>query len=103
MAHAIDLPGKTAVVTGASRGLGLTYNAGPWPRMVPPSAASTTGLRKVRFPSPVTVGAKIRMLSRVARVEEVGGGVQKAPTFTVECDESAEPACVAHAPYRHYA
>jgi acyl dehydratase len=61
------------------------------------------GLEKVRFPSPVRVGAKIRLLGRVERVEDVGGGVQMALAFTVEIDGAAKPACVAQALYRHYA
>jgi acyl dehydratase len=61
------------------------------------------GLEKVRFPSPVKVGAKIRLLGRVESVDEVTGGVQMALAFTVESDGSPKPACVAKALYRHYA
>jgi acyl dehydratase len=62
------------------------------------------GLEKVRFPSPVRVGAKIRLHAVVDRVEEVkGGGVQMNATFTVEIDGVDKPACVAEAVYRHYA
>ena len=61
------------------------------------------GLEKVRFPSPVKVGAKIRLLGRVESVQDVPGGVQMALAFTVECEGSAKPACVAQALYRHYA
>ena len=61
------------------------------------------GLDKVRFPSPVRVGSKIRLAGRVAGVEEVAGGVQLALDFTVEIDGEAKPACVARAVYRQYA
>ncbi|WP_188195225.1 MaoC family dehydratase [Nonomuraea sp. SYSU D8015] len=62
------------------------------------------GLEKVRFPSPVKVGAKIRLAATVAEVEEVpGDGVQMLLDFTVEIDGAAKPACVARAVYRHYA
>ena len=61
------------------------------------------GLDKVRFPSPVRVGSKIRLAARVAGVEEVAGGVQMALDFTVEIDGEAKPACVARAVYRQYA
>lgn len=61
------------------------------------------GLERVRFPSPVKVGAKIRLLGRVEGVEDVPGGVQMTLDFTVECDGSAKPACVARALYRHHA
>ncbi|MFJ6671433.1 MaoC family dehydratase [Actinosynnema sp. NPDC091369] len=61
------------------------------------------GLDKVRFPSPVRVGDKIRLAGRVVSVDEVAGdGVQMALDFTVEIDGSDKPACVARAVYRHY-
>ncbi|MEV0181655.1 MaoC family dehydratase [Streptomyces sp. NPDC050625] len=61
------------------------------------------GLEKVRFPSPVPVGARIRLHGTVGSVEEVkGNGVQMELTFTVEVEGSDKPACVAQAVYRHY-
>ncbi|HEX2313240.1 MAG TPA: MaoC family dehydratase [Thermomonospora sp.] len=62
------------------------------------------GLEKVRFPSPVRVGSKIRLAATVASVEDVpGNGVQMLCDFTVEIDGSTKPACVARVVYRHYA
>ncbi|MEU2353530.1 MaoC family dehydratase [Streptomyces misionensis] len=62
------------------------------------------GLDKVRFPSPVKVGAKIRLRGAVDSVEEVkGNGVEMRLTFTIEVEGSEKPACVASALYRHYA
>ncbi|MBB2944323.1 acyl dehydratase [Actinoplanes lutulentus] len=62
------------------------------------------GLEKVRFPSPVKVGAKIRLNAKVVSVEDVAGnGVQSTFDFTVEVDGSPKPACVARPVYRHYA
>ncbi|MBE3011956.1 MaoC family dehydratase [Microbispora sp. NEAU-D428] len=62
------------------------------------------GLEKVRFPSPVKVGGKIRLAAVVVSVEDVpGDGVQMLLDFTVESDGSAKPACVARVIYRHYA
>ncbi|MFI7634894.1 MaoC family dehydratase [Nonomuraea sp. NPDC049400] len=62
------------------------------------------GLEKVRFPSPVKVGGKVRLAATVAEVEDVpGDGVQMLLDFTVEIDGVAKPACVARAVYRHYA
>jgi acyl dehydratase len=62
------------------------------------------GLQKVRFPSPVPVGSRIRLACTVGSVEEVSGnGVQMELNFTVETDGSSKPACVAQALYRHYA
>ena len=65
------------------------------------------GLEKVRFPSPVPVGSKIRMRGFVDAVDEVRGNgdksaVQMAVTFTIEVDGSTKPACVAQALLRHY-
>ncbi|WP_433790605.1 MaoC family dehydratase [Actinoplanes sp. CA-252034] len=62
------------------------------------------GLEKVRFPSPVKVGARIRLAASVVSVEDVAGnGVQSTFDFTVEVEGSAKPACVARPVYRHYA
>jgi acyl dehydratase len=61
------------------------------------------GLEKVRFPSPVRVGSKIRLAGTVAEATEVSGGVQLTVDFTIEIDGQAKPACVARAVYRQYA
>ncbi|GEL17247.1 MaoC family dehydratase [Pseudonocardia asaccharolytica] len=62
------------------------------------------GLEKVRFPSPVRVGDKIRLIGKVESVSEVAGnGVQMVLDFTIEIEGSDKPACVARAVYRHYA
>ncbi|MGZ0200460.1 MaoC family dehydratase [Streptomyces sp. RM1] len=61
------------------------------------------GLDKVRFPSPVKAGAKIRLHGTVDSVEEVkGNGVEMRLTFMIEVEGSEKPACVASALYRHY-
>jgi acyl dehydratase len=62
------------------------------------------GLEKVRFPSPVPVGSKIRLSGKVVSVDEVAGdGVQMLLDFVIEVDGQDKPACVARAVYRHYA
>lgn len=62
------------------------------------------GLEKVRFPSPVRVGSKIRLAAVVTEVTEVAGnGVQMVLDFTVEIGGGPKPACVARPVYRHYA
>lgn len=62
------------------------------------------GLNKVRFPSPVPVGAKIRAHGLIASVEEVkGNGVEVVVDLTVGVDGKDRPACVAQAVYRFYA
>lgn len=61
------------------------------------------GLNKVRFPSPVRVGSKIRLRGAVADVTDVkGDGVEMLIDFTIEVDGGDKPACVAQAVLRHY-
>ncbi|WP_121866081.1 MaoC family dehydratase [Glutamicibacter nicotianae] len=61
------------------------------------------GLEKVRFPSPVPVGAKIRMKAEIADVEEVKGGYQIAVDQVVEVESGTKPAVVSRGLYRFYA
>jgi acyl dehydratase len=60
------------------------------------------GCNKVRFPSPVPVGAELRMTASVAGVEEVGGGVQVTYDLVMEVKDAPKPACVAQVVYRYY-
>jgi acyl dehydratase len=60
------------------------------------------GLNKVRFPSPVPVGSKVRVRASLASVEEVPGGVQLTLDAVVACDGSEKPACVAQPVFRFY-
>ncbi|KAA5830170.1 MaoC family dehydratase [Saccharopolyspora hirsuta] len=53
------------------------------------------GLNKVRFPSPVPVGARIRSVAELADVTEVPGGVQLTIRSTIEIEGGTKPACVA--------
>jgi acyl dehydratase len=61
------------------------------------------GLNTVRFPSPVPVGAKIRLLARLAEVTEIAGGAQLVVDTTVEVEGADKPACVAQPVLRFYA
>lgn len=60
------------------------------------------GLDKVRFPSPVKVGSKVRAGAELTSVNDVDGGVQVALTVTYEIEGSAKPACVAQILFRYY-
>jgi acyl dehydratase len=60
------------------------------------------GLNKVRFPSPVRVGGKIRAHGAVVSVTDVKGGVEVTVDLTVEIDGVDKPGCVAQAVYRFY-
>ncbi|MDX3572768.1 MULTISPECIES: MaoC family dehydratase [Streptomyces] len=61
------------------------------------------GLNKVRFPSPVKVGSRIRLTARLAEVEEVPGGVQITVDGAVEIEGGAKPAAVLQSLSRFYA
>jgi acyl dehydratase len=60
------------------------------------------GLNKVRFTSPVPVGAKVRANVELTDVTDVAGGVQVATTVTVEMEGSERPALVAEWLTRRY-
>ncbi|MFE4963500.1 MaoC family dehydratase [Streptomyces sp. NPDC056660] len=61
------------------------------------------GLNKVRFPSPVKAGSRIRLTARLAEVEEVPGGVQIAVDGTIEIEGGTKPAAVLQSLSRFYA
>lgn len=52
------------------------------------------GTGRVRFPSTVRPGDRIRVSARLLAAEEVAGGVQSTVEMTVEVEGSSEPACV---------
>jgi acyl dehydratase len=60
------------------------------------------GCNKVRFPSPLPVGAKLRLGASLQSVEEVAGGVQAIIGVTIEVQGQEKPACVADVVYRYY-
>ncbi|MDF3146872.1 MULTISPECIES: MaoC family dehydratase [unclassified Streptomyces] len=61
------------------------------------------GLNKVRFPSPVKVGSRIRLVGRLAEVEEVPGGAQITVDGTIEIEGGTKPAAVLQSVSRFYA
>ncbi len=61
------------------------------------------GLDKLRFPSPVKVGSKIRLGGVVTQVDDVPGGVQLHADLSVEVEGQDKPALAARALYRYYA
>jgi acyl dehydratase len=52
------------------------------------------GVNKVRFPTPVRAGSRIRGGAEIAACEEVAGGVQAIIKITVEIEGSDKPACI---------
>jgi acyl dehydratase len=61
------------------------------------------GLDKVRFVSPVKVGARVRMNAIIAEVAEVPGGYQLTVDQTIELEGAPKPAVIARGLYRFYA
>jgi acyl dehydratase len=66
------------------------------------SMAINYGLNKLRFPSPVPVGSKVRAGVELAGVEEVSGGAQVSLTVTYEVEGGTKPVCVAEVLFRYY-
>ena len=60
------------------------------------------GCEKVRFPSPVPVGANLRAGAELVGVDDVAGGVQVAMKLTFEVEGASKPSCVAEVVYRYY-
>jgi acyl dehydratase len=53
------------------------------------------GLNKVRFPSPVTVGSRVRAGAELLEVADVPQGKQAVVRVVVEIENAPKPACVA--------
>ncbi len=60
------------------------------------------GLNKVRFPSPVPVGSKLRLTATLKDVEEVAGGLQLTLSAVIEREGGDKPVCIAEPVYRYY-
>ncbi|MCX4992020.1 MULTISPECIES: MaoC family dehydratase [unclassified Streptomyces] len=60
------------------------------------------GTNKVRFPSPVPVGSRLRATATITAVDDVPGGVQVSVAFTVEREGGDKPVCVAESVSRYY-
>ena len=60
------------------------------------------GLDKLRFPSAVAAGSRVRARCVLLRVEPVSGGLQVREQYTVEIEGQPKPACVAEAIMRLY-
>ncbi len=86
----------------------LTLSLGP---MLSPQIFGVSGISmgvnygagKVRFPSPVPVGSKLRLGATLQSVEDVSGGAQVTMLFVFEIEGSEKPSCVAEVIFRYYA
>ncbi len=52
------------------------------------------GVDKVRFPTPVKVGARVRGRAELVSVEPIKGGVQAKILIVIDVEGSEKPACV---------
>ena len=85
----------------------LTLSLGP---MLQPQIMQFTGFKmgvnyganKVRFPSPVPVGANLRLGSKLLAVDDIAGGIQCTFEFTFEVEGASKPSCVAEIIFRSY-
>ena len=64
--------------------------------------AVNVGADRLRFLSPVRVGARIRGRGEIVGVEEVKGAVQSVVRVTVEIEGEDKPACVVDTISRYY-
>jgi acyl dehydratase len=60
------------------------------------------GLNRVRFPSPVPSGSRIRARLRLLSYEPIGGGAQLVMEVTMEREGGDKPVCVAETVSRRY-
>jgi acyl dehydratase len=67
------------------------------------SMAINYGLDRLRFPSPVPAGSRVRLVGQLNEVTEVPGGLQVKLTATFEIEGGTKPACVADLLLRFYA
>lgn len=60
------------------------------------------GANKVRFMSPVPVGAQLRAGAKLLQVDDIAGGAQVTMEVTFEVEGAAKPSCVAEIIFRYY-
>lgn len=60
------------------------------------------GLNKVRFPSPLKVGSRIRMHVALPEVKDLAPGAEAVYRLTYEVEGEPKPCCVADLVFRYY-
>ena len=60
------------------------------------------GANKIRFPSPVPVGSKVRLIAKLLQVDDVTGGEQITVETTYMVEGATKPSCVAELLFRYY-
>ena len=66
-------------------------------------SARCYGANKVRFPSPVPVGSRLRLGVKLLEVKDVAGGAEITLEFTFEVEGATKPSCVAEIIFRLFA
>lgn len=59
------------------------------------------GYEKIRFPTPVPVGSRLRVSAKILDFAPAGSTFQTIVEFTVEVEGAPKPACVAQMIFRH--
>jgi acyl dehydratase len=59
------------------------------------------GYEKIRFPSPVPVGSKLRVSAKIVDFAPAGSTFQTVVEFAVEVEGGTKPACIAQMVFRH--
>ena len=104
----VDIERATAGPFGGPIAHGyLTLSMGPmlYPQVVQITGFSmgvNYGANKIRFMSPVRVGANLRLGVRLLDVSDIPGGIQSTMEFTFECEGVDKPSCVAEIIFRSY-
>jgi acyl dehydratase len=60
------------------------------------------GLNRVRFPSPLPSGSRVRLAATLVEARPVPGGVELTLDATLEREGGDKPVCVAQVIYRYY-
>ena len=69
---------------------------------IPAKMGINYGLNKVRFPSPVPSGARLRARATLQSVEDIPGGLQLVWHISIEREGGDKPCCVAEWLLRQY-
>lgn len=78
---------------------GLVDEAPPFPGV---RNVINYGANKIRFPSAVPVGSRIRLRATLVAVEAISGGLQLTESAAFEVEGASKPACVAEVLMRLY-
>ncbi len=84
-------------------GLALVAVAAQQVEVTDAATSVNYGLDKVRFPSPLPVGARWRSGAEIVEVTEIKGGMQAKVRATVEVQDAERPAVAAECVVRFYA